>query len=479
MAKARRAAIYVRISKDRTGEGAGVTRQEEDCRALAKKRRLQVVQVFVDNDTSAYSKKPRPGYEALLNAIQAKAVQAVIVWHVDRLYRRMHDLERYIDVCQPNDVPTFPVQSSPIDLTTPAGRLGARTLGSFAQYESEQKAERQRRANLQRAQQGKNFATKRCFGFEPGNVTLRAAEADPIRDAYQALLDGSTVAAIARRWNAAGLATPQSGNPWDGSTVSQLMRGPRMGGMRVYQGKIVTGSDGQPVCAEYPGIVDQDTWHAAQSILRDPSRSFPSGPKLLLSGIAVCGICGSKMLSGGTRNGRRRIRCSQFMGHVYRESEPIEELVVRVVLGYLARPDIKSQLLHSPEEDRHQVTQIRKALADLQQRADAIVAGFVEGTINEFQYRDALKRFARQRSELEAQMPQSSGTAARRLADAPDPSRLWDELDPDEKRRVIDELVEVRVLPTGTKEATYLDWRRRILNPDTVRIEWRSMPLRP
>jgi hypothetical protein len=29
-----RAAIYVRISSDRTGAGLGVTRQEEDCRAL-------------------------------------------------------------------------------------------------------------------------------------------------------------------------------------------------------------------------------------------------------------------------------------------------------------------------------------------------------------------------------------------------------------------------------------------------------------
>lgn len=474
MGRATRAAIYVRISKDPSGEGAGVARQEEDCRALAVKNDLVVTELFVDNDVSAYSKKPRPAYESLLRAIDAGTVDAVIVWHPDRLYRRLSDLERYIRSCEPREVPTFAVQSGRFDMTSSDGRLFARMLGAAAQFESEHKAERQKRANLQRALQGKNFATKRCFGFLPDNVTLDEHEAAAIRDAYQALLDGGTVASIARTWNAAGFRTPQRGNTWDGSTVSQLLRGARNGGMRVYRGEIVTGQDGQPIQAEYPAIVDQDTWHAAQLVLRDPSRSFPNGSRLLLSGLALCGVCGSRMLSGGTRNGRRRIRCGQFMGHVYRESEPIEDLVVRVILTYLSQPGIRSQLVHTPDDDRDEVRRIRTALADLQQRADTIVAGFAEGTINDFQYRDAQKRVARQRSELEAQLPRSSGAIARRLADSPDPARVWDALDIDEKRTVIQELVTVRVLPTGTKEATYLDWRNRVLNPETVQIEWRS-----
>ena len=35
--KPRRAAIYVRISQDRNGEGLGVKRQREDCLRLAKR----------------------------------------------------------------------------------------------------------------------------------------------------------------------------------------------------------------------------------------------------------------------------------------------------------------------------------------------------------------------------------------------------------------------------------------------------------
>jgi resolvase-like protein len=63
-----RAAIYTRISRDLTGERAGVARQEEDCRAKASALGWEVMEVFVDNDISAYSGRARPGYQALLKA---------------------------------------------------------------------------------------------------------------------------------------------------------------------------------------------------------------------------------------------------------------------------------------------------------------------------------------------------------------------------------------------------------------------------
>ncbi|NYI46303.1 DNA invertase Pin-like site-specific DNA recombinase [Nocardioides aromaticivorans] len=55
-----RAAIYTRISQDRTGAGLGVDRQEQDCRAKAEELGLDVVAVFSDNDTSAYRPRSAP-----------------------------------------------------------------------------------------------------------------------------------------------------------------------------------------------------------------------------------------------------------------------------------------------------------------------------------------------------------------------------------------------------------------------------------
>ena len=99
-----RAAIYARISQDRSGAQAGVTRQLEDTRKLAADRGWEVVEEFVDNDVSARQRRwstsqrrfvntTRPRYEALLDAIREHRVDAVLAWHPDRLYRRIRDLE--------------------------------------------------------------------------------------------------------------------------------------------------------------------------------------------------------------------------------------------------------------------------------------------------------------------------------------------------------------------------------------------------
>ena len=55
--------IYVRISQDRQGAELGVVRQEADCRALCERKGWSVVEVYADNDTSAYSGAPRPAWD--------------------------------------------------------------------------------------------------------------------------------------------------------------------------------------------------------------------------------------------------------------------------------------------------------------------------------------------------------------------------------------------------------------------------------
>src|SRR5947209_1128271 len=103
-----RAAIYCRISQDRSDEGLGVTRQEQDCRAQAKRRNWTVSEVFVDNDISAYAttrrRKTRPAYERMMDAIRAGAVGAIIVWHPDRLHRTPRELEDFIDLIEAHKV---------------------------------------------------------------------------------------------------------------------------------------------------------------------------------------------------------------------------------------------------------------------------------------------------------------------------------------------------------------------------------------
>jgi DNA invertase Pin-like site-specific DNA recombinase len=88
-----RAAIYTRISDDRNGDGAGVERQETECRALAARLGWEVVNVCSDNSISAFKGKHRPGFEDLEQLVRFGKVDAVVAWAADRLTRHPRELE--------------------------------------------------------------------------------------------------------------------------------------------------------------------------------------------------------------------------------------------------------------------------------------------------------------------------------------------------------------------------------------------------
>src|SRR5262245_50374036 len=148
------AAIYCRISDDRDGRGLGVARQEADCRRLADEKGWQIVEVFTDNDTSAYSGKRRPGYERLVERVRAGEVKAVVAWHPDRLHRSPKELETFIDVVAAAKAKVVTVTAGAYDLATPSGRMTARVVGAVARHESEHKSERIRRKHRELAEHG-------------------------------------------------------------------------------------------------------------------------------------------------------------------------------------------------------------------------------------------------------------------------------------------------------------------------------------
>src|SRR6185312_12790272 len=147
-------AAYVRMSQDISGEMLGVQRQLDECTALADGNGWDITQRFDDNDLSAFNGKTRPGFEAMLDAMKRGEIDVLVCWHVDRLYRSMKDLERLIEIAEAQGVQIKAVQGGELDLSTSAGRMVARILGSVSRQESEHKGERQKLANQQRRAKG-------------------------------------------------------------------------------------------------------------------------------------------------------------------------------------------------------------------------------------------------------------------------------------------------------------------------------------
>src|SRR5918995_2992170 len=161
-----RAGVYARISSDRDGDNLAISRQLVDCEQLADRRRWTVVERYLDSDISAYSGKRRPEYLRMLDDIEAGAVQAVVVYHADRLHRHPRELEDFIDLCQRTKTKIATV-SGDLDLSTHEGQLLARITGAVARKESDDKSRRIRRKHEELATAGKiSGGGTRPFGFE-------------------------------------------------------------------------------------------------------------------------------------------------------------------------------------------------------------------------------------------------------------------------------------------------------------------------
>lgn len=157
----------------RTGDGthAGVHRREADCRELAHRRGWPVADVYVDDDISAYSGRARHEYRRMLDDITEGRIDAVIVWHLDRLHRHPGELEEFLEVCDRARLTALATVTGDVDLATHDGQLMARIMGAVAR-QSDDKS----RANP--AQEGGAGPRRQAFGWWSAPVRLRGRPAD-------------------------------------------------------------------------------------------------------------------------------------------------------------------------------------------------------------------------------------------------------------------------------------------------------------
>jgi site-specific DNA recombinase len=461
----RRVAIYTRISQDREGAGLGVERQEADCRALAEQLGWTIVAVHADNDLSAYSGKPRPGYEQLLADLRAGTADAVICWHTDRLHRRPVELEDYIAVCEPRSVPTQTVKAGPIDLATPAGRMVARQLGAVGRYEVEHMVERQQRARLQAATSGKWGGGRRPYGYAPDGVTVVDAEAETLQWAAGQVLAGRALNAIVADLNARGTTT-STGRTWRPTELQRVLVRPRNAGLMVHRGQIVGP-------AGWPPILDEATWRGVRAVLQDPGRRTNTtvARRWLLSGLAVCGVCGDPVRSfsaSGQRRKAKPVYTCRTGKHVVRDAAACDQLVEAVILERLSRPDARELLTGDQRADTAALHLRDSALAE---RLVELGRLYGDGTIDAPQLQAATASIRAQRERITAELAASSrGSVLAGVADAPDPARVWAGLDLSRRRAIIDTLATVTILPARRGRRPGWQPGQSYFDPTTVKV---------
>jgi site-specific DNA recombinase len=454
-----RAVVYTRQSFDRTGEGAAVARQLEDCLQLAELRGWTIVEQHSDNDISAAGKKKRPGFEAVLSAIAEDRATVVIAWALDRLSRNRADELRLVELCEAKAATIALVRGTDLDMSTPAGILVADVMGATARHEIKQKSDRQKRAQQQAAEQGRPAGGRRAFGYGRDGVTVVEAEAQHVREAFADVMHGASLKSIARRWNDAGAFTT-AGNLWTHGTVRGVLKNPRYAGLRTYRGEVVGP-------AVWPALIDADTFEAVRAILSVPERrtTLTTARKYLLPGLVLCWRCRSDCMTGHTRHGKRVYVC-RANKCISRKADPVDQYVEAVVVERLSRPDAADLL---SADDRDNVRELQGRAAGIRERLDDLATGLEEGVLTLPAVRKSSERLRTELAAVEAEMAAAVHTdALGPLVAAQDVAEVWSRLDVQQRRQVVDALMTVTLLKPENG--------RRDFDPETVKIEWRGAP---
>ncbi|ROO51427.1 DNA invertase Pin-like site-specific DNA recombinase [Micromonospora sp. Llam0] len=286
-----RAAVYCRISLARFGDTLKVDDQELLCRKVAAQRGWTVPGglVFKDNSRSAWQRRRRrPGWDLLLAAVERRELDAIVVYHGDRLIRQPWDLEVLLRLADEQGI-RLASPTGERDLDNADDRYILRIEAAQACRESDNTSRRLRSHFERQAERGLvrlGGRGGRAYGFEPDGITHRADDVEVITEVADRVLAHEPIGAICRDLADRGVTTP-AGNPWDHGSLKKLMLRPRLAGLVARSGQIVGPAAWDP-------ILDRSVWESVCTVLEGKAGDYAyatNARRHLLSGIALCGTC--------------------------------------------------------------------------------------------------------------------------------------------------------------------------------------------
>jgi site-specific DNA recombinase len=473
-------ALYARISRDASGQAAGVGDQIKDGLEHCRRKGWPLPAEedrYVDNDisASAFSTKIRKEYRRLLAAIEAGEYDRVVMAVEDRSHRQVLELAEFINLCRERGVRPATVGTE-YDLDDPDQLTMWFIKVRFAEAEVEKTSRRVRRARLREAENGKPHAGgSREFGTvgrrqvrdpSTGSVSTvpivteaqATRERELTQEAAVRILAGDSLRGIRMDWKRRGIKTT-TGKDWTNQSLRKLLLSPRMVGLRVHQGTTYPGT--------WPAILDMPTWEAVVAVLRDPARTTRRGgvARHLLSGFLYGGRgCGHR-LSSQPRNGKLLYRCiTPGCARITRLAAPIEELICEALFVAVESPEW-DQVAERPADDPSRP--LHEQLARDQGLLDRLEDKVAEELIRP----EAAKR---KRAEIERRMDIARDRLGR-LGNARVAARVprnlrdvWPNLSLDRRRSILAVVIErITVHPQKPLGPGGFD-------PDSIEVAWKA-----
>jgi DNA invertase Pin-like site-specific DNA recombinase len=477
-----RAGVYIRVSKAKR-EVLDAQRQQPPCEAFCAQQGWQVVGIYLDDSTSAYTGVPRENFEGMLADVRAGRLDAIVSWQADRLLRTVEDAGAIVAIAKETGVQVANVGGS-IDLSTAEGRRRFYEAAVAAQYESELKSERLRLKHAEIAAAGGWQGGQRPFGYDlvpyqDGNrikyqLAPNPGEAAAIYQAAKEILGGGSLSAIETRWAQGTIRRPRGGifHYWQ---IKALLTNPRIAGLRQVDSTLVP--------AVWEAIVSREEHEDLVAIL-GPARShgggtggLPSARTYLLGGFLHCGRCGTRLRAKKGDADKQRDKPAQpkyvcdrrdgGCGGIKRLAEPVERYVVQQVVRDAPRRLLKAT--RTPSEAWESLAGLTRRRETEEARLRGLSDYLADGTLSKHEYLRQKQRVQGRLDKLEAEITKLRAQAPRRRllgATFQEVEAAWDRMGLEERRLVLAECIShVTIRPAG---------HGKRFQPDQVEIVWRE-----
>jgi len=258
----------------------------------------------------------RPALKQLLEDIDARRIDCVLVYKVDRLSRSLLDFARLVDRFDQRSV-SFVSVTQQFNTTSSLGRLTLNILLSFAQFEREIIGERTRDKMSAARRKGKWVGGTPVLGYDVvpggGRLIVNDKESRRVRDIFALFLQHQSLSKVVaelaqRRWQTKSW-TSQNGRAHAGrdfgkASLRRLLTNAIYSGKVEHRGSIYTG--------EQPSIVAPSVWQQVNTQLRGSRRTGTEATRVpqnaLLAGLLLCKSCQRPMVPTYTAKPGRRYR---------------------------------------------------------------------------------------------------------------------------------------------------------------------------
>ena len=477
-------AVYVRWSTDEQESGTTLEVQTESCQyfIMSQGWTFHKDLVFVDDGYSG-GNVDRPALTRLRKAIDAGEIEAVVVYKLDRLSRRVVDCVKLVREEWSGRCALFSTKEN-FDTESPVGKMIFNILISFAEFERDVIRDRTQSGKKKRASQGRNAGHKYIYGYRRGedggyeldgydpatsSFTGAAAVARRIFTDY---LSGVSTVQIADRLTRDGIPSPLGADNWRASTVARILDNQSYAGtyrygmsqMRIGEKRKQLDGPTYEVEGAIPPLVSFEEFERVSRLRADRATMNPRqlGSVYLLSGLAKCGKCGSP-INGKQGSDKRYYSC---LGRLILKTcdcalmgaQMLEEIVLEQVKQRFSGESMREHVRMIEEQIRtdvaakqHAVAALEEELAGLERRLVKLEDDYFKGDLDGKTYGRLLERVEAE----QARVGELVEGARRALADAKaatvDVGHLqalaerldvWETLTPESLKQVLHDVVD-------------------------------------